>query len=136
MKRHVYIYHEIIDKFNGNTVPIVPLSEFLETLGKNGSHLVAVESDLPTPTGVLPKPPVVPNTLLGIRNLYCRGDTVRLGRAVGRLLISGYVTNEQSLILLQRLTQLAQEYDRLHQALLGIPVDELRRVDEEVDGKK
>lgn len=107
-------------------------------LSRSGYHLVVIGTDLPKPSApaVPAEHQASPNTLLGIYNLQYVKDTGRLGKAVGQLLASGYATSAQSQTLLQSLALLAQGYDKLHQALVYMPRDALRRSDEEAAAKK
>lgn len=104
---------------------------------KSGYHLVA-KSDPPKPSA--PAVPVVsqdlPTTLRGIRSQNWQTGIGRLGKAVGQLLVSGYVDYARSPILLQHLAELAQAYDTLHREIRNIPVDALGRADEAIAEKK
>lgn len=135
MKRHLYIYHEIADKFNGNIVPLISVSELLDTLGKSGSHLVSIESDLPKPVVAPQQSLAVPSTLQGVHSLqFCPGIS-RLGRAVSQLPGAEYVTSSQYQSLLQSLAGLVEAYDRFRRVLHQIPVAELRQADEASNGQ-
>lgn len=136
MKRHIFVYEETANKFNGNTVPTIDLNGLLDILGKNGSHLVAIESDLPKPVAVLQQSLAVPSTLQGVHSLqFCPGIS-RLGRAVSQLPGAEYVASSQYQSLLQSLAGLVEAYDRFRRVLHQIPVAVLRQADEASNGQK
>lgn len=105
---------------------------------RNGYHLVVRQTDLPKLSVSRAAAPVltVPTTLQEIGSCLYPTSMRHLEKAVGQLLVAGYVGNVRCQLLLQRLTELAQGFDKLHQGLLGIPAESLRLADERAAEKK
>lgn len=136
MKRHIFVYEETANKFNGNTVPTIDLNGLLDILGKNGSHLVAIESVHPTPVAVLPQSLAAPKTLQEVHNLQFLPGIGHLGRAVSLLPGAEYVASSQYQSLLQSLAGLVEAYDRFRRVIHQIPAETLRLADAGVSGQK
>lgn len=114
---------------------IMHLIEHLDSLMKNDYH--PPEKIDPPNKEVLPQLCLgLPRTLQEVRIWGTRKGIGPLGRAVGQLLASGNVRTPKSLTLLQRLSSLALECDKLHQELADIPDEQLRQADEAVAAKK
>lgn len=112
------------------------LSEFLDRKGRNGSHLVEIQNDLPKPVPPSPVPRDSPRTLQEVYTQVYRRDIDHLEKAVGQLLVAGNVTNVRCQTLLAHLRELETEFYRLHLELQKTLIDKLRLADEEVAGKK
>lgn len=106
-------------------------SELLGTLVKNGFHQDEFGTDLPklSGRGAPAASPAFPSTLQAIRTGGWSQGIHRLEKAVGLSLASGYVGSGRCRLLLQRLSELGQAFDMLHQELQYIPGDKLRLID-------
>lgn len=105
---------------------------------KNGYHLVVTQSDLPMLSGLVGPAASqgFPSTLQAIHIGGWMQGIYRLEKAVGLSLAFGYVGSGRSRLLLQRLSELGQAFDMLHQELQYIPADKLRLIDEAEVSKK
>lgn len=140
MKRKIYVYslkylhadvqvHGEEGDSNQWAVLEAEINEPLDTLLKNGCHLVSKQIDLPKPL-VQAEPegfPAFPRTDQDSHNLLSYLDISHLEKAVDQWQAAGYVDCYQCQHLTGHLNALAQASDKLHQAIRNI---RLGRIDQ------